>query len=154
MMTLTINRIALAGRGERPSPSKPLSKGDFDFPCPRHLCEVLPSTPAGYLQTLPKGEAGSDKCVGGRLDYTTKPGLGSNGEDQRERDVYKYTGSPRPETKWPFAGGQEESSLQTELLHQSNRKTGYAPAEDNRQVPSPIHFPFSPCAANTGAFAL
>lgn len=86
---------------------------------------------------------------GGGLLYTPKPGRGSNGEDRRERDVFKRTGSPRPESKWPFAGGQEASpwgafrGIQTDGTHEpvQSYKTGYARAEDSRQVPRPTHFP-------------
>ena len=71
--------------------------------------------------------------------YTPKPGPGSNGEDQSKRDVFKRTGSPRPETKWPFSGGQEASRDATRMPEPvRSYKTGYACSEDNRQVPGPI----------------
>jgi len=60
--------------------------------------------------------------------YTPKPGRGSNGECRRERDVLSV-------------------HLECHIQHKKDRfpapfraivKTGYEPAEDNRQVPRPI----------------
>jgi hypothetical protein len=50
------------------------------------------------------------------------------------------SGDASPRTKMPFVSGKEASSLQTERLNHSNRKTEYVSIEDNRQVPSPIQF--------------
>lgn len=76
------------------------------------------------------------------------PGLGSNGKEQRERDgLFPSLRYQTQEVGWTFAG---EARLQLSLkvvkaqVGDCNQpvlcKTGYGPAVDNRQVPSPITF--------------
>lgn len=122
----------------------------------------IPTTPPRDFLHAASGRAdaisSAPSCAAEPHTHTT-PGLGSNGKEQQERDGLspsrRYQSA---ELGWTFAGSGRNASAPrvvkpgaTVTFAECSGKTGYVPAEDNRQVPSPTNFPARPTSTPCGA---